>query len=96
MTELIYVVNDELKNKLTHHKGIIPIYLIPLIDRREYDNNLKKHGIYEEVYEEYNQIRLNRKRSKDKEKFGNAFACFNIYTANFYSGFNSFSSATIK
>ena len=62
-------LNDNLVESLTYHNGVIPKALILFIDSIKYTDNLKKLGTYDEVMEEYYQIRVARKKSDDKNKF---------------------------
>ena len=62
----------DLITELTHYTGTLPIFLKLLLtpsDLEVYDNNLKKKGVYDKVYDEYYAIRLELKRAEDKEEY---------------------------
>lgn len=63
------VLTDKLEQSLNEYNGTIPILLKPFLDLKKYDENLKKNGSYDNVYEEYYAIRLSHLKAKDKDKF---------------------------
>lgn len=67
----ITVLPDELVNALTYHKGILPMKLFGFTNLKEYDKFIKEEGIEDEVWAEYNKIRLAHKTAKDDDEFMN-------------------------
>ena len=65
-------LTSELTKALVEYEGVLPLYLrLCLVDNLllEYDENLRKKGLYDEVYSEYYTIRVNRKKSNDRGQF---------------------------
>lgn len=65
-------LTDELVKALVEYDGVLPLYLrLCLVDNLllEYDENLRRKGLYDDVYDEYYTIRVNRKQSDDREQF---------------------------
>ncbi len=67
----ITVLTDELVNALTYHKGILPMKLFGFTNLKEYDKFIKEEGIEDEVWAEYNKIRISHKKAEDDDKFKN-------------------------
>ena len=65
-------VSEELLEALVTFEGVLPKYLLLLLDpvnlQRYYDN-LKDKGVYDSVIDGYYDVRVNRKRSSDREQF---------------------------
>lgn len=66
-------INDYtvLTDTLNNYKGVIPKYLLPFVDLQVYYDNLKQSKVYDKVQEEYYQIRINRKKSNNREQYDN-------------------------
>lgn len=62
-------MNEEIIDRLNNYEGVLPKYLLSYIDFTVYEEHLKEVGIYEDTYREYNRIRLERKKSDDREKY---------------------------
>ena len=60
---------EELEEALTNHDGIIPILLKPFSNYLEYEENLKKKKIWDDVIEESYNIRLEQLKADDDDKF---------------------------
>lgn len=64
-------INDyeRLTNALNMYNGVLPKFLRVFVDNGVYEENLRKNNTYDKVQDEYYQIRINRKKSKNHNEF---------------------------
>lgn len=61
------ILNEDALDYLNKYKGVLPKYLLGVIDINKYDDNLKRLGLYDKIYDEYYNIRIERLKSNKKD-----------------------------
>lgn len=60
---------EELTNALSNYDGVVPILLLPHVDFLVYDEHLKGLDNYEEIMEEFGDVRLGLLGAEDKDVY---------------------------
>lgn len=61
------ILNEDALDYLNKYEGVLPKYLLGVIDINKYDDNLKRLGLYDKIYDEYYNIRIERLKSNKKD-----------------------------
>lgn len=61
--------SEELTHALNEYGGVVPILLLPFADFIVYSDNLEKLENYDDIAEEFREIRINLLNAEDKDKF---------------------------
>ena len=60
---------DELTNALSTYEGVIPMFLKPFMNHDQYITNLKESNRYEEIRNEYINIRREFLQAQNKDEY---------------------------